>query len=383
VSIEPSNPTTVDDLIAAVDCSDCMLRWFKDNVLQADIEGTTVSADLTTKGETWSLLATEVADDGTEGLPGEAEAVIVNSPPVLGELSISLSDEVYTNDILTASIDASDADGEALTLSYAWSVNGSAVDSTTDSLDGQVHFDKGQEVILTVSATDEEAEVQASSEAIVVLNSTPTAPVVAIQQDGDLLCKVTTESEDLDDDTITYTVSWEVDGVIWTGSTATTKELGDTIDSTDLTSNEEWTCLVTPHDGTIAGTTGEDSVTVVLVRWLGLSASSHHTCGVTDLGSVECWGSDDYGQSTPPSGSFKSVSAGYLHTCGVKTSGSVNCWGIDDGSTDDYGQVTATPSGSFKSVSAGGHHTCGVNSSGSAECWGDDTYNKSTPPSGP
>jgi len=174
------SPTTVDDLMAAVDCSDCKIRWFKDSVLQSDIEGLTVSADQTTKGETWSILVTEVADDGTEGLPGEAEAMIVNSPPDLGELSISPSEEVYTNDILTASIDASDADDEAFILSYAWTVDGSAVDSTSDSLDGQVHFDKGQEVILTVTATDGEAEVQVSSEVIEVLNSKPTAPEVSI-----------------------------------------------------------------------------------------------------------------------------------------------------------------------------------------------------------
>ena len=83
VTLTPLSPTTVDDLMAAVDCSDCKIRWFKDNVLQSDIEGLTVSADQTTKGETWSILVTEVADDGTEGLPGEAEAMIVNSPPDL------------------------------------------------------------------------------------------------------------------------------------------------------------------------------------------------------------------------------------------------------------------------------------------------------------
>ena len=45
-------------------------------------------------------------------------------------------------------------------------------------------------------------------------------------------------------------------------------------------------------------------------------------------GSVECWGNDRFGESTPPSGEFASVSAGDGHTCGVRTDGSVECWGL-------------------------------------------------------
>jgi hypothetical protein len=55
---------------------------------------------------------------------------------------------------------------------------------------------------------------------------------------------------------------------------------------------------------------------------------------------LECWGYDDHGQSTPPSGSFESVSAGGSHACGVNSSGSLECWG-----KDNYGQVTDTPTG--------------------------------------
>jgi hypothetical protein len=260
VTISPASPTTVDDLIATVDCKDCKIRWFKDNVPQ-DIEGTMVTKDLTTKGETWSILVTEVADDGTEGLPGEAEAMILNSLPELGELSISPSEEVYTNDILTATIDASDADHEAFILSYAWSVDGSVVGSTTDSLDGLVHFDKGQEVILTVTATDGEGESQVSSDPIVVLNSPPSAPEVALQQNGDLICEISTESDDLDDESITYTFVWTVDGDPFTSAT-TTEHVGDTVHEDVLQDEELWTCIVTPDDGEATGDTAQDSYAV-------------------------------------------------------------------------------------------------------------------------
>ena len=49
--------------------------------------------------------------------------------------------------------------------------------------------------------------------------------------------------------------------------------------------------------------------------------------GVRTDGSVECWGSNEDGEATPPEGEFASVSAGGYHTCGVRTDGSVECWG--------------------------------------------------------
>ena len=144
-----------------------------------------------------------------------------------------------------------------------------------------------------------------------------------------------------------------------------------------------------------------------------VSAGGHHTCGVTADGSVECWGDDSDGQSTPPVGSFTSVSAGGDHSCGVKTDGSVECWGSDtegqstpldasfstvnadlyhtcgvttDGSVECWGRNTsgesAPPDGSFTTVSAGALHTCGVTTDGSVECWGNDGSGQSTPPGG-
>ena len=43
---------------------------------------------------------------------------------------------------------------------------------------------------------------------------------------------------------------------------------------------------------------------------VSVSAGWDHTCGVRSDGSVACWGRYDFGQSTPPAGSFVSVSAG-------------------------------------------------------------------------
>ena len=72
-----------------------------------------------------------------------------------------------------------------------------------------------------------------------------------------------------------------------------------------------------------------------------------HTCGVRTDGTVACWGSNSYGQATPPAGTFSQVSAGGYHTCGVKTDATLACWGYND-----FGQATP-PAGTFTDVSAG------------------------------
>ena len=64
--------------------------------------------------------------------------------------------------------------------------------------------------------------------------------------------------------------------------------------------------------------------------------------------------------ATPQAFAYKQITTGYYHTCGLKSDGSAICWGLND-----KGQSTA-PSGTFTQISAGGNHTCGLKSDGSA-----------------
>ena len=56
-----------------------------------------------------------------------------NTPPEITSLSMSPT-EVYTNDVLTATVESTDADGDAVTLAYIWYVDGVEVDETGNTL---------------------------------------------------------------------------------------------------------------------------------------------------------------------------------------------------------------------------------------------------------
>lgn len=145
------------------------------------------------------------------------------------------------------------------------------------------------------------------------------------------------------------------------------------------------------------GTVTVDSTTPVPVSgghdFVSLSAGMDHTCGITAVGILYCWGGNNYGQlgdgtrvfSAVPIAVargliFTSVSSASFYTCGVTITGAVYCWGMPG-----FGQFPAwfesnTPilvSGnlSFFSISSGSGHICGIATNKMAYCWGKNNYN--------
>lgn len=144
------------------------------------------------------------------------------------------------------------------------------------------------------------------------------------------------------------------------------------------------------------GKTGQKIYTIVVngapLDVTGLALGGSHTCAITDVGSVKCWGANNKGQLgdntvvtklTPTlvsglSSGVVSITAGDSHTCAVTSSGAAWCWGAND-----YGQlgdgstlmratpVSVTSLGSgVASVTAGNLHTCAITTAGEAKCWG-------------
>ena len=154
---------------------------------------------------------------------------------------------------------ASDADGDSLTLSYAWTVDGAAVANVSGNVLDSSHFVKLQTISVTVTATDSAGNQATASGSVSSVNSAPSTPVVSISpnppgDDDDLICSYTGGS-DADGDAVTVGIEWYVDGGLFSGA-STTAISGDTIDSVDTAELDSWQCRVTATDGidTVSGT---------------------------------------------------------------------------------------------------------------------------------
>lgn len=107
-----------------------------------------------------------------------------------------------------------------------------------------------------------------------------------------------------------------------------------------------------------------------------LGVGGHHACLRQSNDSLRCWGRNDYGQATPPTGAFAQVDGGIYHTCGLRFDHTVQCWG-----RNAYGEA-APPAERFASISSGRYHNCGITEDRRVECWGYDYYGQSSPPAG-
>ncbi len=151
------------------------------------------------------------------------------------------------------------------------------------------------------------------------------------------------------------------------------------------------------------GTGGRSSTTPTPITALSsvtqITARDFTTCALTTSGELFCWGRNAEGElgvgdrvaryepkqvAFPAGGRIAQVSAGARHTCAVSTVGELWCWGAATGSRLGVfdGVRTVTPLkitadvGTTKlvSVAAGWAATCTLNIAGDAYCFGTNSY---------
>jgi hypothetical protein len=276
VEINPDPANTLDTLgvdivVASVDPEGSPItyryEWFLAGVIAG--EAGTVAPELTAKGQAWQVRVTPT--DGTgEGAPGTADRVIVNSVPVIHAAEIG-PDPLVTNSIATTILTVTDPDGDELTHSHTWAVDGVPVGDASGFLDGLLYFDKHQLVSVRVIPSDDEATGEPiDATPVFVQNAPPTAPTIVIVPDetmgatDDLWCRVLDNGTDADGDEVLNAVAWERDDYPypddepedsaggWLGP-LTDEWTGDTVPSEDTRIEEVWRCTVTSWDDEEAG----------------------------------------------------------------------------------------------------------------------------------
>ncbi len=204
----------------------------------ADGAGNAAVRTLPTPGATGSIAPTHAV-------------VIAAAPPVMTSVTVTPT-TAYTDTTMTCTPAATDADGDAVTFTYGWTVNAVTVAGATSSTLAGTSFSKGQAVRCVATPSDGgQSGTAMTSSPVTILNTAPVMSTVAITPSNPtttstLTCTPT--SSDADADGVTYGYEWRKGGVPIAGQTASTLA-GSQFDRADVI-----TCRVTPSDGTATGT---------------------------------------------------------------------------------------------------------------------------------
>lgn len=181
VALDLTSPWTNQVITATATASDAdgdtltyTFTWKVNSVVRAVTTGPNASSSLDLslsgngdRGQT--VLVEVVASDGAmQSATASASAVVANSAPTI---TVSLSDTTpQSRDVLVATAAAQDPDGDALTVTYVWRVNGvtrQAGASNTFDLAPKGNGDNGDVVTVIVTSTDGTASASASAGATV------------------------------------------------------------------------------------------------------------------------------------------------------------------------------------------------------------------------
>ena len=193
-------------------------------------------------------------------LGASAAEEVDNDPPALASVALG-PDPASAGDTLRCAPGAtSDADGDAVSLRYAWDVSGADPGVDGDTL-GDDHYAVGDAVTCAVTPDDGAvAGAAVDSNTVTIANTPPILWGVALGPApatvADTLTCTRDSSSDADGDPIFHSYAWRVEGV----------DPGvdePTLSASYFSRYDAVSCLVTPDDGADAGAAVSSNVVVI------------------------------------------------------------------------------------------------------------------------
>jgi len=310
-------------------------EWYEGSSLIVGAVGTTLDGASFDRFE--AISARAIPFDGLEDGVGVASntVVIANTAPETSAPSIDQS-ALYTNTAATCSgAVGSDLDGDSVTISYTWLINGADPGISGQGLSPSF-FTVGDAIQCVATPDDGNLTGPGVASAVVsVVNSPPTAPVVLVSPsnptpEDDLQCSIYASSSDADGDLLSYDIQWLQNGLLsaW-GQTGAALNTISTVPSSATFGGDSWTCEISAWDGQISGAVGtgvldidpclsldfdgsSDVVTVASydatasgaftmeawVLWLGTSLGNNEVVAAQFNGASERWRASIVSQDT-------------------------------------------------------------------------------------
>ena len=189
VSVGPTTARTGDDLVAVIDVQaedadgDAIVYtfvWKQNGLPREDLTSERVSASETSKGENWEVLVTPF-DGERSGPTGSATVTILNTAP---EVTVTFTPAApVTGDDVVAVPTATDADGDLVTLTYAWTLDGAPQTEIGDRIAAD-RTEHGQTWSVTVTPTDEEESGAPVTTDVTIANDPPVMLSVRLEPEA-------------------------------------------------------------------------------------------------------------------------------------------------------------------------------------------------------
>jgi len=171
-------------------------------------------------------------------------------PPIAESVTLSPVPLRSTDDAMATAV-GSDADGDTLSWTYRWEIDGAVRQTGPDDLLPASALTRGSRVQVFAQASDGAyTSTEVSSESVEIGNGLPTVGEVVIAPEeptsSDTLTCAYRKAIDPDGDSLTARYTWYRDG-------SALKPVGETLDAIEVGKGHDVSCQVSLHDGTEEG----------------------------------------------------------------------------------------------------------------------------------
>ena len=225
-----------------------LYRWLLNGELIDGQTGDTLPSAETVKGDEVQCSVTPQDDEGSGATLVSEIALVLDAPPSVTSASLEPPAGDRTTLFTCVAGETADLDGDDLSLITRWRVNDEELPGTTSSTSEGISLTKGD--ILQCELVPVAAELEGSallSNSVTIDNAAPIAGAVIMSPNPaselSVVSCIVGDSSDPDDESVSLTYVWKVNGVIVAGETSYT------LDGEHFNKGDEVLCEALAFDG--------------------------------------------------------------------------------------------------------------------------------------